>query len=68
MNKRILVISLSLLSFGFTQAQKVASSPEYIKTLTSQWEGERSSDGRPKVSDALLERLKKIRTEEAWGY
>lgn len=68
MNKRILIISLTILSFGFSQAQEVASSPEYIKTLTSQWEGERSLDGRPKVSDALLERLKKIRTEEAWGY
>lgn len=68
MNKKILIISLSVLSLGFIQAQEVASSPEYIKTLTSQWEGERSADGRPKVSDALLERLKKIRTEEAWGY
>ncbi len=49
-------------------AQRVASSPDYIKALTSEWEGERFEDGRPRVSDALLERLKKIRIEEVWGY
>ena len=57
-----------MLTICITQAQQVASSPEYIKTLTSQWEGERFRDGRPRVSDALLKRLKKIRIEEAWGY
>lgn len=51
-----------------SNAQRVASSPDYIKALTSEWEGERFDDGRPKVSDALLSRLKKIRIEEAWGY
>lgn len=50
------------------EAQGVASSPEYIKALTSNWEGERFEDGRPKVSDALLARLKNIQIEEAWGY
>lgn len=48
-------------------AQNVGSSPEYIKTLTSEWKGERFADGRPKVSDEILERLKKISLEEAWG-
>ena len=48
-------------------AQNVGSSPEYIKALTSEWKGERFPDGRPKVSDAILERLKKISIEEAWG-
>jgi regulator of RNase E activity RraA len=68
MKKRIILITISIITFGLTHAQNVASSPDYIKTLTSQWEGERSTDGRPKVSDALLKRLKKIRIEEAWGY
>ena len=48
-------------------AQNVGSSPEYIKALTSEWKGERFADGRPKVSDAILERLKNISIEEAWG-
>ncbi len=51
----------------FAVAQNVGSSPEYIKALTSEWKGERFPDGRPKVSDAILERLKKISIEEAWG-
>jgi regulator of RNase E activity RraA len=48
-------------------AQHVGSTPEYIKALTADWKGERFPDGRPKVPDALLERLKKISMEEAWG-
>ena len=52
---------------GFANAQNVGSSPAYIKSLTSLWKGERLPDGRPKVSDALLARLKNISIEEAWG-
>ncbi len=52
--------------FGY--AQTVGATPEYIKSLTSDWTGERFTDGRPKVSDALLFRLKKVAMEEAWGY
>ncbi len=67
-NKQILFILFGTLSVFMTRAQGVASSPEYIKELTSNWTGERFNDGRPKVSDALLSRLKKIQIEEAWGY
>ncbi|MEO5978713.1 MAG: RraA family protein [Chryseolinea sp.] len=56
-------IMCSIVAFG----QRVGSSPEYIKALTSEWKGERSPDGRPKVSDAILARLKNISIEEAWG-
>lgn len=48
-------------------SQNVGSSPEYIKALTSEWKGERFADGRPKISDNILERLKKITLEEAWA-
>jgi len=47
--------------------QRIGSSPEYIKALTAEWKGERLPDGRPKVSDAILARLKNISIEEAWG-
>jgi len=67
MNKRILLISAFILGYFFTYAQNVGSSPEYIKALTAEWKGERFADGRPKVSDAILDRLKKISIEEAWG-
>ena len=34
--------------------------------LTSAWKGERFSDGRPKISDDLVNRAKSIGIEEAW--
>ena len=65
-NKSILLSLLMLASF-ISNGQRVGSSPEYIKALTPEWKGERLPDGRPKVSDAILERLKNISMEEAWG-
>jgi regulator of RNase E activity RraA len=67
MNKKILLLATCILSCLTAGAQNVGSSPEYIKALTSEWKGERFPDGRPKVSDAILERLKNISIEEAWG-
>lgn len=49
------------------KAQQIGSSPEYIIALTAEWNGARFPDGRPKVPDALLERLKNITLEEAWA-
>ena len=67
MIKNVTLLSLLLLGSFFSNAQRVGSSPEYIKALTAEWKGERSPDGRPKVSDAILARLKNISMEEAWG-
>ena len=35
--------------------------------ITQNWTGERMADGRPKVSDDILRRLRNITLEEAWG-
>lgn len=35
--------------------------------LTPEWEGERFDDGRPRVPDAILERMKLVTIEEAWA-
>jgi regulator of RNase E activity RraA len=67
MNKKIFLLTSFILTCMIAGAQNVGSSPEYIKALTSEWKGERFADGRPKVSDAILERLKNISIEEAWG-
>lgn len=67
MIKKFMLFSLLLLGAIITNAQRVGSTPEYIKALTPEWKGERFSDGRPKVPDAILERLKNISIEEAWG-
>jgi 4-hydroxy-4-methyl-2-oxoglutarate aldolase len=49
------------------QYNRVAMDREYIISLTAQWKGERLPDGRPFVSDNLLERLKKVVLTHAWG-
>lgn len=67
MKTKIFFLSLLLLGCSLVNAQKVMQSPEYIKALTAEWKGERFADGRPKVSDSLLERLKGITLEEAWA-
>jgi 4-hydroxy-4-methyl-2-oxoglutarate aldolase len=67
MNNKIALILTFILICTFCSAQNVGSSPEYIKALTSQWKGERLADGRPKVSDNILERLKNIPIEALWG-
>ena len=67
MKKQIILFTAIIFAFLFGNAQNVLQSPEYIKGLTAQWKGERFADGRPKVSDDLLERLKNITLEEAWA-
>jgi regulator of RNase E activity RraA len=43
----------------FTKDQLIA--------ITSDWKGERFPDGRPKVPDAVLDKLADVDAEEAWG-
>jgi 4-hydroxy-4-methyl-2-oxoglutarate aldolase len=56
----LLVSEISLAQFQLTPAEQVVF-------LTAEWEGERDSHGRPLVSDELLERMKFVALEEAWG-
>ncbi|WP_020530864.1 RraA family protein [Flexithrix dorotheae] len=43
------------------------SSKADVEFYTAEWTGERLPDGRPKVPDNIIERMKKISIEEAWG-
>jgi 4-hydroxy-4-methyl-2-oxoglutarate aldolase len=45
----------------------IFNTPEAIATLTRENPFERSSDGRPRVPDDLIERMKLVTTEEAWS-
>lgn len=65
--KRILLIFNLVIFVFYANAQSVVWPAESIKELTSEWTGERTPDGRPKVSDQLLERLKALSMEEVWG-
>jgi regulator of RNase E activity RraA len=64
--KKLITCLVVLLSFQ-AHAQQVALSKEQIVTMTPEWKGERFPDGRPKVPDQLMERLKNVSLEEAWG-
>ncbi len=41
--------------------------PDEVEFYTREWDGERDQYGRPLVSDNLLERIKYVSLEEAWG-
>lgn len=42
-------------------------SKEEMLFLTQEWEGDRFEDGRPKVPDNILQRMKLVTHEEAWA-
>lgn len=44
-----------------------AMSREDLIKYTPEWKGERYADGRPKVPDSILERMKLVTLEEAWA-
>lgn len=63
---RLFWLTLSSFIFCFeTIAQQV--SKEELIFLTPEWKGERYPDGRPKVPDAILDRMKLVTLEEAWA-
>ena len=67
MKKVILIIVVLVFQVVSVKSQNVVWPPEKIIELTSEWTGERTPDGRPKVDDQLLERLKALSVEELWG-
>jgi regulator of RNase E activity RraA len=56
-----------LLAPALVAAQSIAPSRDEVVALTSEWTGERFPDGRPKVPDAVLERMRNVNLEEAWA-
>ncbi|MEM9647678.1 MAG: RraA family protein [Bacteroidota bacterium] len=60
-----LLLVFALLTLGNLQAQTLTKSQ--MEFLTPQYTGERFEDGRPRVADDVLERMKKVTIEEAWG-
>ena len=51
-----------------SNAQQITPTADQIKLMTSEWTGDRMPDGRPKVSEKFLNRLKNVSMEEAWQY
>jgi regulator of RNase E activity RraA len=63
--KKIIGVFAMLWVSSFAWGQQI--SKEEMLFLTPLWKGERFADGRPKASDALLQRLKSVTLEEAWA-
>jgi regulator of RNase E activity RraA len=62
--------NLLLLCFAFCLMKQAAGqqiSKEELLFLTTEWKGERFADGRPKVPDNLIKRMKAVSVEEAWA-
>lgn len=63
-------VAVLILGLGFVspaRAQLGMFTAEQRTNLTREWKGARFSDGRPKVDDSLLSRLKGVSAEEAWN-
>jgi 4-hydroxy-4-methyl-2-oxoglutarate aldolase len=57
---------LASAAFAQDRPSGVAASKADVLAMTSLWKGERFPDGRPKVGDDLLRRLKAISIEDTW--
>ncbi|MBN2091848.1 RraA family protein [candidate division KSB1 bacterium] len=68
MNKSFfLLIGFLFFIVTLVEAQVGVFSREDLIAYTPLWQGERFADGRPKVADDLLERMKGVSIEEAWA-
>ncbi len=61
-------VSITCLFVGisFASAMPFSLDREAMIKFTPHWEGERFPNGRPKVSDSILERMKLVDIEAAW--
>lgn len=65
--KKFVLLSLLAAMVVKPLSAQIAISKDMMMFYTSEWKGERFDDGRPKVSDDLLQRLKNVSIEDAWG-
>lgn len=61
-----ILIALAAL-LGPRNAAAQTLSRENMLFLTAEWDGPRFDDGRPKVDEEMLQRMRKVSIEEAWG-
>jgi regulator of RNase E activity RraA len=62
------VMLLAVFCFCLQETLKAQTiSRQQLTAMTSEWDGERYPDGRPKVPADVLERMEHVSVEEAWG-
>jgi 4-hydroxy-4-methyl-2-oxoglutarate aldolase len=67
MRKTLFLATAFLLTLSLNSFAQFFNTADELIYYTSEWTGERFDDGRPKVADEILERMKKVSIEEAWG-
>ena len=72
MTIRLLPLALACAAFSVAPTSKAKAqqgffTPADVIKYTPEWKGERFADGRPKVPDDILDRMKTVTLEEAWA-
>ncbi len=68
MRRMLPLLILTTLCLSATAAAQLGMFSTQQRTeFTREWKGERFPDGRPKVPDAVISRLKNVSAEEAWA-
>ena len=62
-----LFLAFMILEAGHAVAHEGFQSREEVIHETAYWTGERFPDGRPKVADDILDKMKTVTLEEAWA-
>ncbi len=69
MKRLILIVLISCIVLGALPAfAQITMTKERVVLYTSEWKGERSEDGRPKLPDDLLKRALEVSIEDAQDY
>ena len=72
MTMRLLPLALACAAFSLPATSKAEAQQGFFTArdvikYTPEWHGERFADGRPKVPDDILDRMKTVTLEEAWA-
>jgi regulator of RNase E activity RraA len=66
MKRNVILMVVALPLFALPVSSQQIPKDELIY-LTPEWDGDRFDDGRPRVPDDILERMKSVTLEEAWA-
>ena len=64
---RISIFTIIILTLLVQIGESQTITKEQMTFVTALWEGERFEDGRPRVSDDVIQRMESVSIEEAWG-
>ncbi len=62
-----LALAVLLTTSAAASAHQSFYTPDEVIHHSPEWKGERLPDGRPKVPDTILDRMKNVTLEEAWS-